>query len=267
VTRLHVQNPPAELRPILNAMDSLFTRVGRAISIERRFTSVAAHEMKTPLAGLRAQAQIASNARSTHESREALQLLMHGVDRAAHMLDQLLDLARVEAISKDGDLPFKAVQLSDVFRDAMHDLEAKSHLKRISVAARFDVSELRGLAYGIHLIMRNLIANAILYCPEGSQVSIASVRTGNEIVLTVDDSGTGIAPQAREHAFERFNRLEQSGPDGVGLGLSIVLLVVELHEARIQLQDSPMGGLRVRLAFPQPESSVSPRPVLEEVFG
>ena len=207
--------------------------------------------MKTPLAGLRAQAQIASTARSNDESREALGRLMQGVDRTAHMLDQLLDLARVEALSKDGELPFKPVQLTDVFRDVMHDLEAASHQKLVSVTARFEVTHVHGLAYGLHLIMRNLISNSIQYCPDGSKVSLASTESDTDIVVTVDDSGAGIAPDARERAFERFNRLNQNGPDGVGLGLSIVLLVVELHGARIQLQDSPMGGLRVRLSFPK----------------
>lgn len=251
VTQLVVKRPPHELLPILNALDSLFTRVGHAISVERTFTSVAAHEMRTPLAGLRAQAQIASTAQSEEESRQALRSIMHGVDRAAHMLDQLLDLARIEGLSKDAELLFRPVQLVDAFNDVMRDLGAKASLKRISVGTRFDAPEIYCLGFGLHLILRNLIANAILYCPDGTRIDVGSSREGADVVLTVDDSGVGIPARERDRAFERFNRLGQNKADGVGLGLSIVLLIVEHHGARIQLLDAPIGGLRVRLSFPQ----------------
>jgi signal transduction histidine kinase len=254
VTRLDIERPPQELLPILNALDLLFTRVGHAISVERRFTSVAAHEMRTPLAGLRAQAQIASTAATHDEARVALNLLMQGVDRTAHMVDQLLDLARVEALSKDAALFSQPVRVAEVFRSVMTDLASRASAKRIEVLAQFEVPDFHCVGFGLHLILRNLLANAILYCPPGRRVCVATTLQGSDTVLTVDDSGPGIAQSDREYAFERFNRLGQNKADGVGLGLSIVLLIVELHGAKIQLLDSPIGGLRVRLSFPQPNT-------------
>jgi len=259
VTRLDIDSPPRELSPILNALDLLFTRVGHAISVERRFTSVAAHEMRTPLAGLRAQAQIASTARTDGESRQALSALMQGVDRAAHMLDQLLDLARIESMAKDAELLFRPAKVSDVFRNVMIDLEGKARMKRIAVTANFEVDEMHCLGFGLHLILRNLLINALLYCPENREVRVYTLRHNRTVLLLVDDSGEGIPARERERAFERFNRLGQRHTDGVGLGLSIVLLIVEMHKAKIELQDAPIGGLRVKLSFPQPtgqESSV-----------
>ena len=251
VTRLDIEGPPRELLPILNALDLLFSRVGQAISVERRFTSVAAHEMRTPLAGLRAQAQIASTALTHDESRQALDALMQGVDRAAHMLDQLLDLARIEALSKDIEMPLHPISVDDVFCSVMDDLSAKANAKRILISSRWDAQHIHCASFGLHLILRNLLANAILYCPEGRRVSVVTVKEGNSVALVVDDSGPGIARADRERAFERFNRLGQNKINGIGLGLSIVLLVVELHRAKIQLLDAPMGGLRVKVLFPQ----------------
>lgn len=260
VTSLDIANPPKELVPILNALDSLFARAAHAFSVERRFTSVAAHEMRTPLAGLRAQAQIASRARNEAESRVALAAIMQGVDRATLMLDQLLDLARIEGMSEDVDMLSQPIKLSDVGRDAIRELQAKARSKDIAINLRFEADELHAVRFGVYLMLRNLIANAVLYCPEGGRVDVHSLARGSDVMLIVDDSGPGIAPADRDRAFERFNRLGQNKVDGVGLGLSIVLRIVELHRARIELLEAPLGGLRVRILFPQetPPPSLAP---------
>ncbi|MEP7295979.1 MAG: ATP-binding protein [Burkholderiales bacterium] len=260
VTDLVIANPPQELQPILSALNSLFTRAAQAYSVERRFTSVAAHELRTPLAGLRAQAQLASTARNETESRHALGAIMQGVDRATLMLDQLLDLARIEDVSQNVEAISQSVKLGDVYRDVMHDLRSKAIFKDITVDVRFDADELYAFRFGLQLMLRNLLSNAIMYCPEGGRVDVRSARLGDDVVLTVDDSGVGIAPADRDRAFERFNRLGQNQIDGVGLGLSIVLRIVEFHRARIQLLEAPIGGLRVQITFPQtsPPSAAAP---------
>lgn len=261
LTPVQLADPPRELLPILRAIDTLFARVGHALSVERRFTSVAAHEMRTPLAGLRAHAQLATRAGSPEELQESLQSMMIGADRAAHLVDQLLDLARVESLADDSGMQLDDVVLSDLYQDLMRDLGPRCARKRQSVAARFDVPVLHGHAFAVSLLMRNLMSNALHYTPEGGRIEVSAVAQDAAVLLRVDDSGPGIPAPERERAFERFNRLGQRTVDGVGLGLSIVLSVVELHAARIELLDSPLGGLRVQVQFssdrPAPDATLT----------
>jgi signal transduction histidine kinase len=149
----------------------LFSRVGHALSVERQFTSVAAHEMRRPLASVRAQAQLASSARNDAELQDALKSLRLGVDRAAHMLDQWLDLVRIEGLPRDGALRLEQVNLSDVYQNVMGDLGPRSFDKQISFGARFLVEDLAGHGFAVYVLLRNLLANAILYSPAGGSVS------------------------------------------------------------------------------------------------
>jgi len=268
LTPPQVDKPPEELLPILRSVDTLFARIGHALSAERRFTSVAAHEMRTPLAGLRAQAQIASKARSKFELQEALASLLLGVDRASHMLDQLLDIARVESLPKGAELRLEWVALAAVYNDVMADFGPNAARKDITVGANFDAEVVHGHAFALYLLIRNLIANAILYTPDGGHVEISSLSDGKTVTVMIDDSGPGIAAPDRERAFERFNRLGQSRAEGVGLGLSIALSAVELHHAQIRLLQSPLGGLRVQVVFaldhaqPQRAEPLQARPAI-----
>jgi signal transduction histidine kinase len=249
LTPVQVEEPPRELLPILRAVDTLFTRVGHALSVERRFTSVAAHEMRTPLSGLRAHAQLATMADSPHELREALASMMLGADRAAHLIDQLLDLARIESLAGDSGAPHEPVDLEDLWQGLLHELAPRAAKRQIQLAVRFSVPGVSGHAFALSLLLRNLVANAIGYTPQGGQVQVSSVALGQAVLLRVDDTGPGIPAHERERAFERFNRLGQTQVEGVGLGLSIVLSVVELHGARIQMLASPLGGLRAQIVL------------------
>lgn len=241
--------PTEEFAPVFQAVNSLFHRTGQAFLMEQRFTSMAAHELRTPWAGIRAQAQIACNAQSQEEVKVALQSIVHGVDRASHVFDQLFDLTRIESLHKDTTSSFQRVQLAMIYREVLEDLGSKAAAKGISITAKLPDENLQGLDFAIYLLLRNLISNAVLYTPEGGQIEVGVQRRGKEVILTVDDSGKGIPADARDRAFERFNRLGQQGADGVGLGLSIVAQIVELHRAEIQLLDSPLGGLRVQVVF------------------
>ncbi len=252
LTPIHVQGPPRELLPILRAVDLLFARVGHALSVERRFTSVAAHEMRTPLGGLRAHAQLATFATSPEELQDALKSLMVGADRAAHLIDQLLDLARIESLGGESGAAHEAVELDDVWQGLLHELGPRAARRQIALAMEFSAPAVSGHAFALSLLLRNLVANAIGYTPSGGRVQVSSALQdsgGQVVLLRVDDSGPGIPVLERERAFERFNRLGQTKIEGVGLGLSIVLSVVKLHDARIQLLDSPLGGLRVQVVL------------------
>jgi two-component system OmpR family sensor kinase/two-component system sensor histidine kinase QseC len=249
VTPMAIDNPPREMLPIVSALDSHFRRVGRAMSAEHRFTSVAAHEIRTPLAGIRAQAQVASAATDPMEIKESLKSVMQGVDRAARVIEQLIDLTRVESTGQEIDWGLWQVNLPDVYDEVMYELGPKASARNLSLNVAFAEVQIHGLDFAIYMLLRNLIANAILYCPEGGRIDIKTQRLGGDIVLTVDDSGAGIPPQKRESAFEKFNRLGKAGSDGVGLGLAIVAQVVELHRAKIHLLSSPLGGLRAQVVF------------------
>jgi signal transduction histidine kinase len=254
VTQLDVDRPPEEIMPIVKSLDAMFKRVRQAISVERRFTSMAAHEMRTPLAGLRAHAQLATVASSAEESKEALHAVIQGVDRAAHLLSQLLDIARVEGIANESSLRFQQADLSLISADALSDVLPAAVKKNVTVQQKYRVKYVEGMPFGLFLILRNLLANAVLYCPPGGVVQLTTSLEAGRTTITVDDSGPGIAPEDRERAFERFNRLGQHQTEGVGLGLSIVLMVVELHDAKISLLDSPLGGLRCHIVFSAPTS-------------
>lgn len=249
VALISVANPPRELVPILRAIDYLFGRMQRALSIERSFTSLAAHELRTPLAGIRANAQLLAYEALPEEPRSAAANLIMGVDRASHMLDQLLDLARVESLATSGKLQVNEVRMRDVYEEVLHDLVARLRKRNIGLSSSISDETLwcHGVAVGV--LMRNLLVNAINYSPEGGHVNLWAVPQGGELMLRVDDSGDGIPVPDRERAFERFNRLGRTRSDGVGLGLSIVLHVVEMHGAKIKLLDSPLGGLRVEVTF------------------
>ncbi len=251
VAPVHVLEPPRELMPIVRSVNALLARAARAISVEQRFTSVAAHELRTPLAGIRAQAQLACGVQTDEERQEALQAVIGGVDRAARVFDQLLDLTRVESLSSDVAANFQWIDLSAVHQQVMSELGDKARSKRLQLDVRFVDAKVHGLDFALYLLLRNLLANAILYSPTGGRVQLVVQPEADAIALTLDDAGPGIPAGARELAFERFNRLHQSRAEGVGLGLSIVAQAVELHHATIQLLDSALGGLRVQVLFPR----------------
>lgn len=250
LTPVVAENPPIELKPMIQSINSLFERINKTLSLERGFTAVAAHELRTPLAGLRAQAQIAATARSPQELAEALAAVMTGVDRAAHLLDQLLDLARMESVASDAERLRKSVDIVQVYENVVSDLGSLASRRGLRLESDFMERRIIAMELGMLLLLRNLMGNAIRYTPAGGQVSVSTHRDSDSITLTVDDSGPGIPPESRGRVFERFDRLGAQGDEGVGLGMSIVQSVVVAHHALIRLLESPLGGLRVQVRFP-----------------
>lgn len=249
VKPLQIDKPAKEMIPVIDAVNSLFLRAGNAITMEQRFTSMAAHELRTPWAGIRAQAQMARTARSDEELQSALQAMIRGIDRASHVFDQLVDLAKLESMGQDITAKFHMVRISTVFQQVIEETKSLALAKNVTVASHFSKDEIQGIDFILYLMLRNLVSNAILYTPAGGRIEVFTQNKDEQLVLTVDDSGKGIPAAAREKAFERFNRLDQHGADGVGLGLSIVAQVVALLRAKIQLLDSPLGGLRVQVTL------------------
>jgi two-component system sensor histidine kinase QseC len=246
-------NVPDEVRPIIHALNRLFGVLRDSLEKERRFTSDAAHELRTPLAALKTHAQLARSAAGKAEREHALAQLIRGVDRASHVVDQMLALARVEpgAVSAG-----RLAQQQDVHRLVVEEVAGLAMLAaekniELSVEGAGPVL-LKADGLSLSMLLRNLIDNAIRYTPEQGKVDIALQQTDREVVLTVTDSGPGIPEQDRERIFQRFFRGEGLQQSGCGIGLSIVRRIAEMHHARIALQNvSAAGGLQVTVAFPK----------------
>ena len=235
---------PVEIRPLIESINHLFARVEQAIEAEKRFTADAAHELRTPLSALAAQAQVALRARDADERRHAIDQLITSSRRAARLVDQLLTLARVDPAEAP---PAGTVELDWLARQVC-EINGPQAVEN-GVALELDAvpTTVTGDADMLRILLRNLVDNAIRYTPSGGQVTVAVT----ERTLTITDTGPGIPAAERERVFDRFHRLAGQDKEGSGLGLSIVARIAERHGARIQLADGDGGvGLRVTVEFP-----------------
>ncbi len=242
---------PREVRPLTQALNRLVKQMRAAFDSERRFTSDAAHELRTPLAALKTHAEIALQAQDPEEQQQAVRQVVRGVNRATRLVEQLLTLARL-----DPDSGLTKVRPLDLFISAEAVISDEAPLameKNIEISLSATRGKfIDGNPDSINVLVRNLVDNAIRYTPEHGIVEIVIERDEktHEIVLCVDDSGPGIPPEDREQVFKRFYRRLGTKPSGSGLGLSIVNRIADLHGARMSLQTAPLGGLRVEVRFP-----------------
>ena len=247
---LEVADPPQELTPIVAAVNSLFARIENALATERRFTSAAAHELRTPLAAIKIQAQVALLTRTDADRRQALERLMLSIDGAAHMIDQLLTMSRL-----DGLIALRAqavrLQLDAVSAHVIDEMRPLAARRQQSIIEDLAAADIEGLEFGVAVLLRNLIDNAVRYGPAGGTIRVSTGTAQGRCFVRVEDAGPGIAAEQRQRVFERFYRLPtHSMVEGCGIGLSIVQTVAELHHARIELDESPLGGLGVTVFFP-----------------
>ena len=230
---------PTELRPLLLALNSLLGRIDQALSNERRFTADAAHELRTPLAALAIQAQVAARARDTQERDHALAQIVEGSRRAGHLVDQLLTLARLDPAAALSSTP---VRLDKIATEVCAAQAAAALARDIRLELEpGDGATVRGNAELLRILLRNLVDNALRYTPSGGRVLVAIDLIKGGIQLRVSDSGPGIPPDQRALALKRFHRLAGQAIEGSGLGLSIVAAIAELHGAGLELGDG-LGG-------------------------
>ncbi|MGX2041728.1 ATP-binding protein [Methylocaldum sp. MU1018] len=241
---------PAEARPLVEKLNELFERIGKSFENERRFTADASHELRTPIAAIRAQAQVALAADDAAERRRALENLIRGGDRAAHLIDQLLTLARLES-GRTQPSP-GLTDLAEVAQGVLAELGPWAHGRRVSVRRLGEKQMIvRGDPALLRVLLRNLVDNAIRYSPPDT---VVTVNIGAHR-LDVIDQGPGIPADERRQVFERFKRLA-TFEEGSGLGLSIVARIARLSGATLRLLDGPeRRGLRVSVVFP-PSASV-----------
>ncbi|QDX81314.1 hypothetical protein B9N43_08705 [Denitratisoma sp. DHT3] len=241
---------PGELRPILERLNGLLGRIARSMEQERRFTADAAHELRTPLAAMRTHAQVAQASRDEDERRRALANVVAATDRATHLVEQLLTLARLDSGSRGAgliDCELRACAAEAVARSAPQALARGIEL----VLEEGPPLPILGQPVLLSVLLRNLLDNAVRYSPPGSQVRVVLERGADGVAaLAVVDQGPGIPAEERAQVLDRFYRIAGSGESGSGLGLSIVARIAELHGARLALADGPAGrGLAVRVSF------------------
>ena len=247
---VEVAEAPSEMRPMLDELNGLFGRIARLVETERRFTADAAHELRTPIAAIRTQAQVALAESDDARRRHALRATIEGCDRAVRLVEQLLTLARLDS---GGRAPAMAtVALDAVVRRVAVALAPQALARQQTLELEGD-DEVRvdGVESLLAVLARNLVDNALRYAPPGATVRAAVRRHGSAVVLTVEDSGPGMSDEDIARLGERFFRVLGSDASGSGLGWSIVRRIAALHHAQVEVSRSAaLGGLSVRVVFP-----------------
>lgn len=246
---LNARDSPAEVQPLVDALNDLLGRLQTAIEGERRFTANAAHELRTPLAGLKAQAQVALRANDDGQRRQALTQIVHGIDRATHLVGQLLMLARLDPDSASAR--YEVIALTPIAREVVAELAPTAVTKGIDIGidSQPDGTVLADRT-ALTVLLRNLVDNAIRYTDAGGKIQLRIEFRDGRVALCVRDTGPGIPPEQRPLVLERFYRLHNADGIGCGLGLSIVKRIAELHGATLELIDAvPGSGLEVRVTF------------------
>lgn len=245
---VRVDGAPAEMQPMLDALDGLFARIASLLEGERRFTADAAHELRTPIAAIRAQAEVALAAQGEGQ-RRALKRTLAGCDRATRLVDQLLTLSRLDA---ETPLPDDVPDLAALVQRELAALAPSALARRQELV--FDSTgdcEVAGDETLLAVLARNLVDNALLYSPAGAHVAVQVRRMKDDVELCVEDSGPGLAADDLARLGQRFFRVAGNEAAGSGLGWSIVQRIAAAHGATLQADRSPrLGGLRVRARFP-----------------
>lgn len=249
---LATQGVPPEVLPLMEALNALFARMADLLAAEQQFTADAAHELRTPIAGIRMQAQVAQGASSGAERQAALAATLQGCDRATRLVEQLLQLARLDA--ETNGAAAASTDLAESARAVLHDLQplarARAQPVELNTTGPTPVPLAEPLA---RVLLRNLLDNALRYSPDGARVRlhITPAAPGAAAQLCVEDSGPGLEPAELARLGERFFRVLGTGQTGSGLGWSIVQRIARLHGLRVQVDRSPaLGGLRVAITWP-----------------
>lgn len=233
---------PEEISPLVRSLNDMLERLSQSIQMQKRFIADAAHQMKTPLAGMRMQSELALRQTSQDEIHRSLQQLSKSSEAATRLVNQLLALARAENQTPEAR-PFVPLELSELARNVVQDWVQTSFAHRIDLGFEQPGHPLmvQGNPTMLREMLSNLIDNALRYTPSGGSVTVR-VRTDTEeehAVLEIEDTGPGIAPTERTHVFERFYRILGSNVEGSGLGLAIVREIAQQHDAVVDIFNNP----------------------------
>jgi len=249
---IKLSNVPLEIRPVIEELNALFNSVGMAMEKERRFTDDAAHELRTPLAALKIQAQVAKAAKTSDEQLPAINNIITGVDRATHLVQQMLVLARLGSEQRNKQ-SINPINLHKTSEELIAQLALPAIEKNINLSFQCDDSYIiYGETANFEILLANILNNAINYTPNNGKVSVKITDTGNSINLNVTDTGIGISEKDLERVFERYYRVRDATVDGCGLGLTISKQCAEQLNATIVFNKPASGiGLAVNISFPK----------------
>jgi two-component system sensor histidine kinase QseC len=245
---LDASSAPREVVPLIDRLNRLFTSIAASIQKERRFTADAAHELRTPVAAIKAQAQVAQAASSKEARMHALDNAILGCDRASHLIEQLLTLSRIDTLESGVT---EQCPLRDIAAGVIASLAPVALEKgvRLVLLAGQEVT-LRGNPALLRVLLRNLLDNSIKHTTSDTTVKISIASEAGKVSLSVSDDGPGIPEQELEKVSERFYRPLGTQASGSGLGLSIVKRIAEVHDASLQIGPAREGrGLRVTVVF------------------
>ena len=248
---LDAANAPREVRPMVLALNDLLRRMSHSLEGERRFTANAAHELRTPLAAIKAQLYTARVAESEEERQIAMTQLQRAVERAIRLVSQLLVLARLDPEQALPDV--QNVNLGGVAESVCAELAplALQRDQTLELHVEPDLPPLPGNADLLAMLLCNLVDNAVRYTQRGGHICIDVKRGLAGLALQVCDNGPGIAPAQRERVFDRFYRIAAQDQPGTGLGLAICKRIAELHRTFITLADGPNGqGIQASIDLP-----------------
>lgn len=244
LSAIRVDNIPAEVAPLTQAMNRFLSRLDDSFRREREFTDNAAHELRTPLAAMKTQTQVLDRKLGHRaEAKEGFENLNATIDRTHHLVEQLLSMARLQ----NQVFTLSPTDLSECLRQEIYELQpllqAKNQTLQLDIA---DHVIIRGHADTLSMLLRNLLDNAIKYTPVQGTISVVLTAQG---FMTISDTGPGIPDKDKRRVFERFVRTDKTGKTGSGLGLSIAAWIAGIHGVSIELQDHQPRGLRVSIAW------------------
>ena len=248
---------PEEISPLVGSLNEMLERLSQTIDMQKRFIADAAHQMKTPLAGMRMQSELALRQLDPDEIHRSLEQLAKSSESATRLVNQLLALARAENQPHAG-VAYQALDLNEVARATVQDWVQASFAQHIDLGFEQpeQPSDIAGNALMLRELLSNLIDNALRYTPAGGSVTVRVRTEPGLALLEVEDTGPGIAPAERGHVFERFYRILGSNVPGSGLGLAIVREIALQHGAEVDIFNNPRSpqgkapGCLLRLSFP-----------------
>ncbi|MCK9685326.1 sensor histidine kinase [Scleromatobacter humisilvae] len=246
---LRTDRIPGEVLPLVHAVNRLLTRVGGLLEQQRRLVADAAHELRTPIAAARVQADNLAHADLTPDARERLESLQRGLARNSELVDQLLRLARVQGDAPHADQP---IALDALTRSAIEETLALAESYKIDLGCiRLDRAQVRGDSLHAFALIRNAIDNAVRYTPPGGWVDVSLVIDEGDALLAIEDTGPGIPSDLRERVFEPFFRVLGTQQSGNGLGLAIVRSAADALGGRVELTTRLDGQPGLRFVYRQ----------------
>ncbi|MGA9395582.1 MAG: sensor histidine kinase N-terminal domain-containing protein [Azonexus sp.] len=256
---------PEELEPLVEAFNEMLVRMKRNVEAQQRFVADAAHQMRTPLTGLKTQAQFAIREADPEALRHALRQIAAGVDRAGRLVNQLLTLARAEG-GEAAQHHHEPLDLVALMREVVEDWVMVALAKPIDLGYEADESAMvNGNLFLLQELAKNLIDNALRYTPADGRVTCRVLCFGSKVILEVEDNGVGITEAQAEMVFERFYRADDAATEGSGLGLAIVQEIAAQHNASASLRPNPTGhGSVARVVFPLWQPPPPPPPIPDD---